>query len=126
MTEEEVNKFEKIQGQMQGLHTEIGTLSRKTPDGALNKFKLKFINQILVNANEFLKGEYKPLDGFDKFEEDDLPTNSDVTIILQQYLSCLEKLRSDNVTTKDYVMGWFWIINKKASSIKTYVPQKLK
>ncbi|MDB5124851.1 MAG: hypothetical protein JWP94_2980 [Mucilaginibacter sp.] len=123
MTEEEVNKIEKIQGQIQGLHVEIGTLSKKNPDGALNKFKLKFINQILVNANELLIGQYKPLDGFEKFDDDDLPTNSDVTIILEQYLTCLEKLRSDNITSDHGY--WYWRIAGKTSSIRTIKPQKL-
>jgi hypothetical protein len=124
MTEEEVNKFEKIQGQIEGLYTEIGTLSKKSPNDALNKFKLKFINQLLVLANGFLIDDYKPLEGFEKFEDDEIPTNSDVTIILEQYLNCFEKLRSDNIIG---ISGyWYWKINEKASTIRTVKPQKLK
>jgi hypothetical protein len=92
---------------------------------AVNKFKLKFINQILVETNTLLKEEYKPLEGFNSFEEDELPTNSDVTMIFEQYLSCLEKLRSDNITTVEYKMGWFWIIEGEPSEIKTSKPKKL-
>lgn len=124
MTEEEINKFEKIQGQIQGLYIEIGTLSKKNPNDALNKFKLKFINQLLIIANDFLIGDYKPLEGFDKFEEDDLPTNSDVTVILEQYLNCFEKLRSDNIF-QERTRVWYWMVDGKASQIRTITPKKL-
>lgn len=125
MNEEQINKFEKIQSQIEGLNKEMGILSKKSPNDLVNKFKLKFINQILNEANTFLTGHYKPLEGFDKFDDNDLPSNSDVTMIFEQYLNCLEKLRSDNVTTKEYEIGWFWIIDDKPSKIKTYRPKKL-
>lgn len=125
MTETEVFKFEKIQSQIDGIFKEIGLLSRKSPNDAVNKFKLKFINQLLIDANALLTDDYKPLQGFDSFDDDDLPTNSDVTMIFEQYLNCLEKLRSDNITTKDYEHGWFWLVDGEASSIKTIKPKKL-
>jgi len=125
MTELEVNKFEKIQSQIEGLYKEIGILSRKTPNDAVNKFKLKFINQLLVEANTLLTGNYKPLEGFETFEEDDLPSNSDVTFIFEQYLNCLEKLRGDNVM-RTSMNSWYWLVDGKESTIKTSLPKKLK
>jgi len=124
MTEEDVNKFEKVQSQLEGLYKEIGILSKKSPNDAVNKFKLKFINQILIQANSILTDLYLPLDGFESFEEDDLPSNSDVTFIFEQYLNCLEKLRSDNVTQTN--IRWYWIIDGEESDIKTSEPKKLK
>lgn len=126
MTKEEIDKFEKTQSQIDGFYKEIGILSKKNPNDAVNKFKLKFINQVIEDANSLLKGNYKPLDGFDKFEDDELPSNSDVTMIFEQYKSCLEKLRSDNISTKDFIHGWFWVIEGKVSQFKTSEPQKLK
>ena len=96
MTEQEINNFEKTQSQIEGLYKEIGILSKKSPNDAVNKFKLQFINQLLVEANKILIETYKPLNGFDTFDEETLPTNSDVTFIFEQYLNCLEKLRSDS------------------------------
>lgn len=125
MTTEEVNKFEKVQAQLEGLYKEIGLLSRKNPNDGVNKFKLKFINQILLEANKLLEGDYKPLDGFQNFEVEEVPSNSDVTMILELYLNCFEKLRTDNVTTKEFEMGYFWIIDSKPSNIKTQKPKKL-
>jgi len=123
MEEDEVFKFEKIQSQIEGIYKEIGLLSKKSPNDAVNKFKLKFINQMLVEANSLLSGDYKPLDGFDKFDEEELPTNSDVTMIFEQYLNCLEKLRSDNIVLA--IGTWYWVIDGEQSEIKTLPPKKL-
>lgn len=117
MTEEKINKFEKAQAQIEGLYKEIGILSKKSPNDAVSKFKLKFINQLLEEANSLLTDSYIPFDGFEIFDEDDLPTNSDVTMILEQYLNCLEKLRNDNIKANSGY--WFWIIDGEISSIRT-------
>ncbi len=126
MKEDEVNKFEKVQGQLEGLYNEIGILSRKSPNDAINMFKLKFINQILEEANTLLVDDYVPFDGFQKFDENEIPTNSDATMIFEQYLNCLEKLRGDNITTREYKSGWFWIIDGNPSDLRTKSPLKLK
>ncbi len=132
MKKEEVDLFEKIYAQLESLHYEITVLSKKSPNDALNKFKLKFINRTLEGANKILEGKYKPFPEFGLFEEDDLPSNSDVTMVLSQYLTCMEKLRADNITsTEGYTGGepvkeWYWIIGGKESNIKTSPPKKLK
>lgn len=117
---EEIDVFEKIYSQIEGLHQEIGILSKKTPSDALNPFKLKMINKVLVGANEILGNKYKPFDDFDSFEEDDIPTNSDVTLILSQYYECMEKMRSDNINQYGY-----WLINGQKSDYQTARPKKL-
>lgn len=132
MTKEDVNKFEKVQSQIEGLLLEITNLAKKSPNDAVNKFKLKFINEILIEANTILGKAYKPLSSFEKFDEDDLPSNSDVSFILSQYLSCFEKLRSDNIYRKKgydgnkYFYEWYWLIDKAESSVKTAPPKKIK
>jgi hypothetical protein len=106
MNSSDVDKFEKLAGQLMGLYEEMSLLSKKNPNDAVNKFKLKFINRQLEESNEFLSAKYKPFDDFDIFSEDDVPQNSDVVFILAQYLQCMEKLRGDNVVIR---MGtWYW------------------
>lgn len=125
MKRKEVESFEKLHGQVGALYEEIGTLSKKLPNDALNKFKLKLINGLLSEANLLLKGDYRPLEGFGLFSEDDIPTNSDVTMVLAQYLNCLEKMRADNVRQDD-LGSWVWIVDGRESEIRTAEPKKLK
>lgn len=124
MTKQEVDNFEKLQAQLEGLHNEISALSKKSQNDALNKFKLKFVNKIISDSNELLGNDYKPFSDFDIFDENDLPSNSDAAMMLTQYLSCFEKLRADNV--KQDLGRWYWIINGKLSDIKTVMPKKIK
>jgi hypothetical protein len=124
MTKVEVDTFEKVQAQIEGLHTEMSTLSKKSQNDALNKFKLKFVNQLVNEANKLLGDKYKPFGDFDQFDENDIPTNSDVALMLSQYLNCLEKLRADNVIKETkFPHYWYWKVNGKISDIRTTMPK---
>lgn len=125
MNEQQVSDFERLQAQLHGLYEEMGLLSRKKPDDAVNKFKLRLINKILEQANELLQEQYRPFNDFEKFDEDDMPTNSDSVLILSQYFNCLEKLRADNIILNPRGGGWVWKIDSEPSNIRTAPPKKL-
>lgn len=125
MTKEQVDVFEKVQGQLDGLHTEISALSKKSQNETLNKFKLKFVNQVLIQANALLGEMYRPFPDFETFDDDDLPTNSDAALILTQYLNCLEKLRADNIMW-ERTGKWYWKIDGQSSGIQTMTPKRIR
>ena len=124
MTKEDVIQFEKTKSQMSDLYKEIGVLSKKNPNDAVNKFKLKFINQSLIEANELLESKNKPYADFDVFKEDEIPTTSDVVMILGLYLSALSRLKSANIEVRESQSEWilghkpYWIIDGKVSDIE--------
>lgn len=74
--------------QVSTLKYEFKALSSKKPNDVLNKFKVKYVNQTLADANEVLR-ENKPYKDFEKFNDEELPTNSDVLMILSLYLDKL-------------------------------------
>ncbi len=125
-----IDEFKKILNQLEGLHEEISSLSKKSYTDALNVFKLKLVNQVLIRTNELLGKEYKPFSDFSVFNEDDLPTNSDVTLVLSQYINCMESLREENISSKiEYTSSgsiakiyWSW----KGTKIETYPPKNIK
>jgi hypothetical protein len=63
---------------------------------------------------------------FVQFETDALPSNSDVLLVVGQYLSALEKLRVDNIY-QEY-STWYWYYTdasgKKNQSTKQTAPPK--
>lgn len=124
MNEQEVEKFLKLQPQLNSAYDEISILSKKKPTDSLNTFKLKFINSILTRANEILEEKYKPFpDEFSVFNEDDMPNNSDVVFILSHYLTALEKLRCDNIQKQnEFPHDWCWILNGMITNMKTDRP----
>jgi hypothetical protein len=121
---EEVDLFEKVVGQLDGLHAEMSVMAKKDANDAVNAFKIKFINAIIIQLNVLLGDNYRPFVDFDQFSSEDLPSNSDVTFMLAQYLQASEKLRADNI----YRHGsgeWYWKIPGEAETVKTRPPMKL-
>jgi len=117
-TNNDPDKFIKLIKQMKSLVAEFSILSKKKPDGAVNKFKIKLINPVLKIANYFVNDKkYKPFEEFGLFDDDTLPTNSDVLVILSQYIACLGKYYNDKTLYHDG--DNYWIINKKCSTIIT-------
>lgn len=123
-TLQEVEKLEKIIGQLQGAHAEISILAKKSPADSLNAFKLTLINNVIKASNEVLGAKYKPFDHFDQFDPNDLPSNSDVTMILAQYMEEAERFRSDNVMYLSH-KGWVYKVDGKSSEIKSGRPSKI-
>lgn len=123
MTLEEVDSFEKCQTQVEALCTELTALSKKKPDDGVNLFKLGLINKVLVAAAEVLGETYVPFGDFTTFDEDSVPTNSDVALVLSQYLNCMEKLRSDHVVMKSG--NWYWDTGDEGQRVRTKPPNRI-
>ncbi len=125
MNKKQIDAFETLSARLKTLYDEMHILVKKSPNDSVNKFKLRLINEILKAANDFLTKSHKPFADFSEFNEDDLPSNSDVLIVLSQYLSCLEKIRADNIAKVGFAHNWCWVINGKTSDIRTAPPRKL-
>lgn len=122
-TQEDIEQLEKLTGQLQGMYSEISALAKKSPNDAVNTFKLKMINKIIEMGNAVLGEKYKPFDDFENFDSDDAPTTSDVTMVLAQYMEEAERFRSDNVTIRGG--RWFYLINGDVSEIQSGPPTKI-
>lgn len=120
MEKNKVEKFEKLHIQIKDMYNELSLLSKKSPDGAINKFKLKFINQLIEESNLFLGEQYKPFEDFVKFEAEELPFNSDVVLIVSQYIKCLERFKYENVRPKSGI--WYWDLSDTKEEVKTSRP----
>lgn len=80
------------------MHAELTALNKKSPDEAVNQFKMGFINSALADCNELLGPEFQPFGGFAEFNADVVHTNRHVSLVLAQSMEAeaLNKLRSDN------------------------------
>lgn len=116
----ELDRFIKAVVQMEKFVNEFTALSKKNPNDAVNKFKLKLINQILLTSNKIIDKKNKPFPDFEKFSEEELPTNSDALIILSQYLGCLHKFRRENTIYNDH--KYWWVIGGRISSVEAPHP----
>ncbi len=120
---EDVWEFEKLEQQLHSFLEEMSELSRKKPDSPVNKFKLKFVNGALEKLNRLL-GDDRPFQEFQLFDVDELPSNSDVVVILAQYAASVHRFRTDHSAYKDY--KWWWVVNGKTSNLQTDEPEHFK
>ncbi len=121
MNKAEVERYEKLDIQIHGIYNELGVLSKKSPDSAINKFKLGFVNQLLSEANSLLGIEQKPFKNFELFDSDDIPSNSDVVLVVSQYISCLERLKRDNVKMEGG--RYIWNVSDYKWGVETSRPE---
>jgi hypothetical protein len=117
LTSKDVSSFERIKYQLLQLRKDFTVLAKK-PNDPVNKFKLNFVNEKLLEVNALLTAEFKPSESFDQFDEDDMPTTTDVLMILSQYIDALEAWRSANVhlvSDGAYISNWYWMTTDKSS-----------
>lgn len=111
----EVLTLIKAVGQLRELIDDFSELSKKNPDSIVNKFKLSLVNQVLGIFNSMIDETSKPFQDFLLFSDENLPTNSDVLIILGQYFSCIKQFIERNTSFFDFKT--YWVINGKRSDI---------
>ena len=105
LTEEQVKKFTMIFPMLESMRNEMKALSSKKQDGALNNLKVKMINRLIGTARELLASE-PTLEYLEELDEDMLPHNSDVVLILCQYIEALRQLKSKNQVYSSH--EWIW------------------
>ena len=83
-TIERVRQYETLMPLLAAMFNEFKELSKKKPDGALNKRKIELVNRLLRDVLVVLEDEAtKPY--LDLLDEHDVPQNSDVMLILSQF-----------------------------------------
>lgn len=119
---EDIQELEKLIGQLKSLHMEIGLLAKKSPNDAVNNFKLKMINVTVQRANLLLGDGFLPYDDFKEFDKDDVPSNSDVTMVIGQYLEEAERFRSYHVVWSGKYGNHVYKINGEISDVRAAAP----
>jgi len=122
-SEADVQDFERLEQQLHSMLTEMSELSKKRANDGLNKFKLKLVNVLLEGINKFL-GDQRPFKEFETFDENDLPTNSDVVVMLSQYAAAIFQHRVENTEYLDY--KWWWPLPGKQGAVATKDPNDFK
>jgi hypothetical protein len=114
MNQQEVEAFRKMAAQLDALHMEAIASSKKAPDKPVSSFKVKLANSVLEQARKVL-GSSAPSLNFERFDEDDLPTNSDLSFVVTQFVECAEKTRSENIKRMSNGV-WYWQVEGYSNS----------
>ena len=107
-TKEKAQTHDTMTPLLEAMYTEFKELSKKKPDSAVSKSKIKIVNRLLERVKTVLSDE-ESIEFLDMLDEDDVPQASDVTLILSQYVAAMNAFHG-----KHY--GWdgsnhTWFIN---------------
>lgn len=103
-----IQEFARLKVQLKTFYDEISVLSKKTPDGPVNKFKLRFLNDTLKKATVLLGEIHRPFPDFETFDEADVPTSSDVVLMLSHYRKSMEHFKADHTFQDEDDDKWYW------------------
>lgn len=92
-TPQQAQAWEVAMPLIEAMYAEFKELGRKKPEGALSKPKIALVNRLLEKCREVLKGE-DALEFLDLLSEDDVPQNSDVVLMLSQYVAAMKQFRT--------------------------------
>ena len=88
LTNEDIEKYKILSEMLTSVFNEIKDFSKKKQDEAMNELKIKKINQLLKDIQDFLSGE-SGSNYLDLLDNETLPTNSDTVLILSQYCAAM-------------------------------------
>lgn len=92
-TPEKASTYDTTMPFLRSMYTEFKDLSKKKPDTAVSKSKIKIANRLLTKLQTVLIDE-EFITFLDLVDEDAVPQVSDVTLILSQYVVAMKEFRS--------------------------------
>ena len=106
-TQEKVSAYETTMPLLKAMYSEFKELSKKKPDAAVSKSKIKITNRLLERVRMAL-ADSSSLEFLDLLDEDDIPQISDVTLILSQYVASMEAFKKRHY--RSYNGKYQWVI----------------
>jgi hypothetical protein len=109
-TQEKADTHDTMTPLLEAMYSEFKELSKKKPDSAVSKNKIKIVNRLLERVRVVLSDE-ESIGFLDMLDEEDIPQSSDVTLILSQYVAAMKAFHE-----KHY--GWdgsnhIWFVKRK-------------
>lgn len=88
------------------MYGEFKEISKKKPDSAVSKGKIKIANRLLEKVKTVLSDE-ESIIFLDLLDEDDVPQASDVTLMLSQYVAAMGAFREKHYGWNGVRSEWF-------------------
>lgn len=105
-TSDKVDRWRITAPLLTAMYKEFQEFSRKKPEGVISKSKIKITNRLLEECRQVLQSS--PSIAFlDLFDEDDLPQNSDVVLMLSQYVASMTNFRANHYGFDGLKEKWF-------------------
>lgn len=104
-TAEKVSAFSTLSPLLAAMYKEFRELSKKKQDGPVGASKVKMVNRLLQAIHEVLEAESARA-YLDLLDEDDLPQNSDVVLVLGQAEAAMKAFYAKYYRRDGTASGW--------------------
>lgn len=108
-TQEKADAYDGISGPFSHLVKELKALGMKKPSDTLSANKVKFINRILTDIQQFTNAEPEAR-YLDLLDDEALPQYSDAILILSQYEGALQGFHSRYHGYRGGSLGHGWFV----------------
>jgi hypothetical protein len=105
-TNEKAQTHDTMTPLLAAMYAEFKELSKKKPDSAVSKSKIKIVNRLLEKVRMVLSDEVS-INFLDMLDEDDVPQVSDVTLILSQYVAAMNAFQGKHYGWDGSTHRWF-------------------
>ncbi len=105
ITPEQASKHEQLMPLLEAMFREFQDATKKKPDAALNKRKVAIVNRLLADVYLVLDGQTTRA-YLDLLDEDDLPQNSDVSLIIGQAVAAMKAFHQKYYTWNGIESTW--------------------
>lgn len=110
-SEKDVEDFELLVDMLNSQRKEFDLLSKKKADGQLNQMKIKMANRVLEPLKELLSHEDSNK-FLDTLEEDNIPTYSDLVLIISQYETAIYEFKEKYHKYDEYYGDKRWMTDE--------------
>lgn len=107
ITTEKVELYEVVRPLLGAMYSEFKELSKKKPDAVVSKAKIKVVNRLLTKCQEVLQSEAF-IDYLDLIDEDEVPQNSDIVLMLSQYVTAMKQFHTTYYRKERYGHEYYW------------------
>ncbi|MFB0593944.1 hypothetical protein ACSZM9_04970 [Aeromonas hydrophila] len=105
-TEDKAQTHDNMTPLLAAMYAEFKEISKKKPDAAVSKSKMKIVNRLLEKVRTVLSDE-ESIGFLDMLDEDDVPQASDVTLILSQYMAAMNAFHDKHYGWNGSNHVWF-------------------
>jgi len=100
-TSNNIDDYKLLIDMLSSQRKEFDILSKKKADGQLNLTKIKMLNRVLDPLKQLCEREPSHM-FLDSISEDDIPTYSDVVLIISQYKTALDEFKKKYFLKDEY------------------------
>ena len=104
-TPKKANLYEVVMPLLSAMQQEFKELSKKKPDSVLSLSKVKTVNRLLESCLKVLELE-QSLQFLDLIDEDEIPQNSDLVLMLSQYVAAMHQFHLTYIVLDDLEYRW--------------------